>query len=114
MRRADLDTLLIAVYCAACSLFPALAERRRRRWRLQLFTDNELICPRTRESSGVAPAPTTESTTQSGVASTVFHNEPRCAPLRLPLPARLRRRAHVPTVRFQNVRVELEVGFCDP
>ena len=41
--RADLDTLLIAVYCAACSLFPA--ERRpRRRGRPEKITDNELIC----------------------------------------------------------------------
>ena len=40
--RADLDTLLIAVYCAACSLFPAPTERRR--GRPQLITDNELIC----------------------------------------------------------------------
>ena len=30
MRRADLDTLLIAVYCAACSLFPSPRPRRRR------------------------------------------------------------------------------------
>ena len=41
--RADLDTLLIAVYCAACSLFPA-PPRLRRRGRPQLLTDNELIC----------------------------------------------------------------------
>jgi len=40
--RADLDTLLIAVYCAACSLFPAPA--RRSRGRPQLITDNELVC----------------------------------------------------------------------
>jgi hypothetical protein len=40
--RADLDTLLIAVYCAACSLFPA--PRRRRRGRPQTLTDNELLC----------------------------------------------------------------------
>ena len=40
--RADLDTLLIAVYCAACSLFPA--PRERRRGRPQLITDNELVC----------------------------------------------------------------------
>ena len=39
---ADLDTLLIAVYCAACSLFPA--EPRPRRGRPQLITDNELVC----------------------------------------------------------------------
>lgn len=44
MRDADLDTLLIAVYCAACSLFPAPPEPRRRRGRPQLITDNELIC----------------------------------------------------------------------
>ena len=42
--RADLDTLLIAVYCAACSLFPAPPEPRRRRGRPRLITDNELIC----------------------------------------------------------------------
>lgn len=42
--RADLDTLLIAVYCAACSLFPAPSEPRRRRGRPQTITDNELIC----------------------------------------------------------------------
>jgi hypothetical protein len=40
--RADLDTLLIAVYCAACSLFPAPSEPRR--GRPQLTTDNELLC----------------------------------------------------------------------
>jgi hypothetical protein len=39
---ADLDTLLIAVYCAACSLFPA--EPTPRRGRPQLITDNELVC----------------------------------------------------------------------
>ena len=42
--RADLDTLLIAVYCAAGSLFPASPERARKRGRPQLITDNELIC----------------------------------------------------------------------
>jgi DDE family transposase len=42
--RADLDTLLIAVYCAACSLFPAPPEPKRRRGRPRLITDNELIC----------------------------------------------------------------------
>jgi hypothetical protein len=42
--RADLDTLLIAVYCAACSLFPASAEPKRRRGRPRLITDNELVC----------------------------------------------------------------------
>ena len=42
--RADLDTLLIAVYCAACSLFPAPPSRRPRRGRPQLISDNELIC----------------------------------------------------------------------
>ena len=41
--RADLDTLLIAVYCAACSLFPA-PEPRPRRGRPQKITDNELLC----------------------------------------------------------------------
>jgi len=40
--RADLDTLLIAVYCAACSLFPA--DPRPRRGRPQTLTDNELLC----------------------------------------------------------------------
>jgi hypothetical protein len=40
--RADLDTLLIAVYCAACSIFPA--PREPRRGRPQLITDNELLC----------------------------------------------------------------------
>ena len=40
--RADLDTLLIAVYCAACSLFPAPTDRRR--GRPQKISDNELIC----------------------------------------------------------------------
>ena len=40
--RADLDTLLIAVYCAACALFPAdLASRR---GRPELISDNELLC----------------------------------------------------------------------
>src|SRR5438105_11372616 len=41
--RADLDTLVIAVYCAACSLFPA-PEPKPRRGRPQKITDNELIC----------------------------------------------------------------------
>lgn len=41
--RADLDTLLIAVYCAACSLFPA-PEPKPRRGRPQKITDNELLC----------------------------------------------------------------------
>jgi hypothetical protein len=40
--RADLDTLLIAVYCAARALFPAA--RAERRGRPELITDNELIC----------------------------------------------------------------------
>jgi hypothetical protein len=39
--RADLDTLLIAVYCAACALFPA--DRRPQRGRPEKITDNELI-----------------------------------------------------------------------
>lgn len=39
---ADLDTLLIAVSCAACALFPA--ERTPRRGRPQRVTDNELLC----------------------------------------------------------------------
>lgn len=38
---ADLDTLVIAVYCAACALFPAA--QKRRRGRPQLITDNELL-----------------------------------------------------------------------
>jgi hypothetical protein len=38
---ADLDTLVIAVYCAACALFPAAQKRRRGRPRL--ITDNELL-----------------------------------------------------------------------
>jgi hypothetical protein len=42
--RADLDTLVIAVYCAACSLFPAPPEERPRRGRPRKITDNELIC----------------------------------------------------------------------
>jgi hypothetical protein len=42
--RADLDTLCIAVYCAACSLFPSPPERKRRRGRPPTITDNELIC----------------------------------------------------------------------
>jgi hypothetical protein len=41
--RADLDTLVIALYCAACSLFPA-EERLPRRGRPEKITDNELIC----------------------------------------------------------------------
>jgi hypothetical protein len=40
--RADLDTLLIAIYCAACSLFPA--DPMPRRGRPQTITDNELLC----------------------------------------------------------------------
>ena len=40
--RADLDTLCIALYCAACSLFPAPSEPRR--GRPQKITDNELLC----------------------------------------------------------------------
>ena len=40
--RADLDTLVIAVYCAACSLFPA--DPRPRRGRPQQISDNELLC----------------------------------------------------------------------
>lgn len=42
--RADLDTLLIAVYCAACALFPAEPERKPRRGRPRKITDNELLC----------------------------------------------------------------------
>ena len=42
--RADLDTLVIAVYCAACSLFPAPPADKPRRGRPQKITDNELIC----------------------------------------------------------------------
>jgi hypothetical protein len=40
--RADLDTLLIAVYCAACALFPAAPASRR--GRPELISDNELLC----------------------------------------------------------------------
>lgn len=40
--RADLDTLCIALYCAACSLFPAPSAPRR--GRPQKITDNELLC----------------------------------------------------------------------
>ena len=40
--RADLDTLLIAVYCAACALFPAVPVSRR--GRPELISDNELLC----------------------------------------------------------------------
>lgn len=39
--RADLDTLLIAIYCAACALFPA--DPAPRRGRPQLIDDNELL-----------------------------------------------------------------------
>ena len=39
--RADLDTLVIALYCAACALFPA--ERTPRRGRPELISDNELV-----------------------------------------------------------------------
>lgn len=39
---ADLDTLLIAVYCAACSVFPA--DPTPRRGRPQKISDNELLC----------------------------------------------------------------------
>jgi hypothetical protein len=39
---ADLDTLVIAVYCAACALFPA--EAKPGRGRPELITDNELVC----------------------------------------------------------------------
>ena len=42
--RADLDTLLIAVYCATCSLFPSPSPEKRRRGRPQKITDNELVC----------------------------------------------------------------------
>lgn len=40
--RADLDTLLTALYCAACALFPA--DTARRRGRPEKITDNELLC----------------------------------------------------------------------
>src|SRR3974390_1623748 len=40
---ADLDTLVIALYCAACSLFPAPAVGRRR-GRPEKISDNELVC----------------------------------------------------------------------
>ena len=39
--RADLDTLVIALYCAACGLFPA--ERTPRRGRPELISDNQLL-----------------------------------------------------------------------
>ena len=39
--RADLDTLVVALYCAACGLFPS--ERTPRRGRPKLITDNELL-----------------------------------------------------------------------
>jgi hypothetical protein len=39
--RADLDTLVIALYCASCALFPS--ERTPRRGRPELITDNELL-----------------------------------------------------------------------
>jgi hypothetical protein len=39
--RADLDTLVIALYCAACGLFPS--ERTPRRGRPELISDNELL-----------------------------------------------------------------------
>lgn len=39
--RADLDTLVIALYCAACALFPS--ERTPRRGRPERITDNELL-----------------------------------------------------------------------
>ncbi len=39
--RADLDTLVIALYCAACGLFPA--QRTPRRGRPELISDNELL-----------------------------------------------------------------------
>jgi hypothetical protein len=39
--RADLDTLVIALYCAACALFPS--ERTLRRGRPELISDNELL-----------------------------------------------------------------------
>ena len=39
--RADLDTLVIALYCAACGLFPS--QRTPRRGRPALITDNELL-----------------------------------------------------------------------
>jgi hypothetical protein len=39
--RADLDTLVIALYCAACGLFPC--ERTPRRGRPELISDNELL-----------------------------------------------------------------------
>lgn len=42
--RADLDTLVIGLYCAACSLFPSPPQARRRRGRPQLISDNELLC----------------------------------------------------------------------
>ncbi len=40
---ADLDTLVIALYCAACSLFPA-PNAKPQRGRPRRISDNELIC----------------------------------------------------------------------
>jgi hypothetical protein len=40
--RPDLDTLLIAVYCAACGVFPS--DSTPKMGRPQRITDNELIC----------------------------------------------------------------------
>ena len=39
--RADLDTLVIVLYCAACGLFPS--ERTPRRGRQEKITDNKLL-----------------------------------------------------------------------
>ncbi|HEX6761760.1 MAG TPA: hypothetical protein VF094_03055, partial [Gaiellaceae bacterium] len=39
--RADLDTLVIALYCAACALFPS--QRTPRRGRPERITDDELL-----------------------------------------------------------------------
>ena len=39
--RADLDTLVIVLYCAACALFPS--ERTPQRGRPEKITDNELL-----------------------------------------------------------------------
>jgi hypothetical protein len=51
---ADLDTLVIAVYCAACALFPAQAKPGR--GRPELITDNELVCPMVAQTLLQAPS----------------------------------------------------------
>ena len=61
--RADLDTLVIVLYCAACALFPS--ERTPRRGRPEKISDNELLalmvaqmllqCPSDRGSASCPP-----------------------------------------------------------